>query len=403
MLTGAVSLVTVPALGDHLMTNNFVSEASPDWNTRCGDVSAPVAWSVSPVTGLAAQGVVAVGGDAAGGNVGTFNGSFSVHVGYSSGALSTGGYCQTAVGLRTLQSSVAYYTVAVGCDALMAHVTGNNQVAVGAKSMLHDVDGSGSVALGASSAYTATKVLNQVIIGDNAASSPPLGDGNDGNVYIGHFAAKTRTGGRMNVEIGETVGDIARRVDYCVHIGRGAGKNTPDGTSLAGAIGFDASASGSLRFRIGGANVVPEAASALQVISDKRDKLHTGEVELHKAREIVLGARYVEYRMNARENYEGLWDGDAEAIEAWHRGDKQGSRTHAGVYAQDEAERLAASGIDFAAFQHAVKAGGRDSWSASYEAYVPYMGAIIKDQDERIAQLEATVERLTAMVEKLTA
>ena len=384
------------------MTDFYSASGNPDWNVRAGEGQDAVTETVCSVTGLTTQGLVAVGANAAGGEAGTFNGTFSVHVGHRSGALSTGGYCQVGVGLQTLLSSTAAYSTALGTDALKFHQTGNEQTAIGAKAMLRDVTGQYSTVVGCSAAYEATKVERQTIIGAWAAQNPPLGDGNECNVYIGHRAAKDRTGGSYNVEIGHDAGNAASRVDYCTHIGRGSGRYTPNNAYLAGAIGHDASASGSNRFRIGGPGVVPEAGAALQVISDKRDKIHSGDVSLEKAAEIVLGARFVEYVMNPRENYDGYWGGELEALEAHQKGEKKGKRTHAGIYAQDEYSRLSDAGIDFAGLQHAEVKGGHDAWSADYAAYIPYMAVIIQDQQKRIADLEAKLEKLSAAVEKLT-
>jgi len=362
--------------------------SSPSHNVRIGPPGGTV-WSTSPVTGLPAQGVVAIGSQTAGVSTEskTFNGTFSVHVGHLSGGESAGGYCQTAAGLRTLRRSVGAYNAAFGTDALKDHIDGDNQVAVGAKAMLSDITGYSSFVGGTGAAYSAVSVVEQVIIGDSAAYGRPLGPDDRGNVLIGRRASYARTGGLFNVEIGESAGDVARRVDYCTHIGRGSGRDTPDGTSLAGAIGYDASPSGSSRFRIGGSGVVPEAGASLQVISDKRDKVHVGELPLDKARAVVLGAAVVEYRTNPREAYDLLATDDDE--KAHREGAKAGKRVHAGVYAQDEFERLASLGIDFAGLQHAAVKHGRDQWTAAYEAYVPHLICIIIDQERRIAALEA--------------
>jgi hypothetical protein len=85
-------------------------------------------------------------------------------------------------------------------------------------------------------------------------------------------------------------------------------------------------------------------------------------------------------------------------------GSKAGRRRHAGVFAQDEAERLEKRGIDFAGLKYGAKDGlGADKWGLQYEQYIPHLAVIARAHRRELQEKQALITALTERLDNLAA
>jgi hypothetical protein len=283
----------------------------------------------------------------------------------------------------------------------------------------------GNVVVGKLAART-LRSENNVFIGNNAGSFTTITGGF--NLGIGRSSFGALTSGIGNVGIGDGAGGITATGNYNSYLGFSV--SAPSGGaaySNTTSLGYQSgdALTGSNQVQLGGSGTVPYAFASLSIRSDKRDKIDAEFIDVETAEAIVLGANWLTYRVDPREGYidtvetveevvswrdedqpTGLFDAKGQPIIKKNRvevrekipkfvtvererdGSRAGKRRHAGVFAQDEAERLKSLGIDFAGIKHGEADGqGRDVWSLQYEQYIPHMGAVLQAQASRLAAL----------------
>ncbi|MGH2617751.1 MAG: tail fiber domain-containing protein [Thermomicrobiales bacterium] len=251
---------------------------------------------------------------------------------------STSGGLNTAIGVRALsRNTIGFSNTAVGRNALSRNTTGNANTALGSGALFGNFDGSGSTAVGQAALLATTfsnttgLVANSVVTGDN-------------QVWLG------------------------------------------------------------------GPGTTSHAHAPLQVPSDRRDKADVRDTVL--GLEFITALRPVDYRWDARLDYRPAPPeapaADASAAErvayqrklaAWaeasrlgnltHDGSKRRTRFHHGLIAQEVAELIGRTGVDFGGYQDHTVNGGGDVLTLGY--------------DELIAPLVKAVQELAARNEDLAA
>jgi hypothetical protein len=352
-------------------------------NIRIGYMNGPVTYTVSPVTGVAAYGATALGAQSMGGDAGfTWNGAYSVAVGYLAAGGSSGAYCLTAVGLRAAYANTANYVTALGCDTLLHHQTGSSFVAVGAKAGLYDVTGTVSVMIGTTAGYNAVCSIGNTFVGDSAGYSGVFDATHSGNTFIGNRAGYGLPIGSQNTFVGQDAGNVGGEVDYCTFVGLSAGAMTPAGVSLSTAIGFNAQVTGSGQLQLGDSNQAPYAFSALQVRSDVRDKADVRDTSF--GLDFILSLRPREYRLDLRDDYaesavplstDPEWENRRRSW--WSRPIKDGSKKRARFHQGLIYQEVAQVAPEWAGLNDQALAGGLDVKSIGYgELYAPLIKAI---------------------------
>ncbi|WET17016.1 tail fiber domain-containing protein [Yersinia intermedia] len=182
------------------------------------------------------------------------------------------------------------------------------------------------------------------------------------------------------------------------------------------AIGYQAYISGSNQVQLGNSFTTPYAYNALQLRSDKRDKINIRDTEL--GIEFILGLHPVQANLNPRERYvitEEYQDGftiDDQGNEhpiinsryagfddeGYKAGTKAGGRNHNWFIAQEVDELCQSLQIDFAGLHNHNRNGGSDVFSLGYEEFIPPIVKAVQQCWERIDDIESRLRKLERKV-----
>ena len=179
-----------------------------------GAYNVAIGWNALAIasgTGVAPQGLTAIGAGAMGAATTAYN---STAVGHLAGYAMNSAY-NTALGMESLYGTGGLFNTAVGNRSMYATAGYSREnIAVGYESLRLNTGGSYNVALGVNAAYTATTAGNVVAVGyqalynNTASGNVAVGfqagynTTGVGNTYLGYKASFSQTGGINNTAIG---------------------------------------------------------------------------------------------------------------------------------------------------------------------------------------------------------
>ncbi len=270
----------------------------------------------------------------------------------SSGAFTVGSALRVWHGLGADTSSVA-----LGMDAADAVTTGVENTALGAQTATALTSGDGNT-----------------FVGNAAGSSVTTGDD---NVSVGRLAGRDNVSGVDNVFVGSGAGLVSLG-DQCTAVGKDALATSGTAVTNATAVGFDAQVTGSDQLQLGNSATTVYAYGAVQNRSDGRDKTDVRDTGL--GLEFIEALRPVDFRWDFRDDYDRA---DGAAPKSLAR-----TRFHHGFIAQDVADLIARSGVDFGGFQEHSRNGGADVQSLGYTEFVAPLVRAVQELSARVRELE---------------
>lgn len=208
--------------------------------------------------------------------------NYNTFIGYFAGNATTTGSFNIAYGSGTLRfNTTGSGNAAVGTSALQDNTTGNSNTANGTNALRSNTTGNANVAVGPTSLFKNTTGSNNVASGANALNANTTGSN---NAASGAYALYLNTTGSRNV---------ANGMDAGRYITSGAGNVTSanstyigfdtrasaDGNTNETVIGYAARGNGSNTVTLGNSSITGLFSQvALTVVSDRRDKVHVGDV-----------------------------------------------------------------------------------------------------------------------------
>lgn len=379
--------------------NTNLNTRWPDWRGYAGTWDNPNFMSSQPTD---AQSNTAIGRNAQGFNITTKR---SVGVGYNAMEQTLDGDGIVAVGESALQYAVkAKYTTAVGGRAGFRLMDTLEDVIVG-KSAAQDLTHSAyNTILGYNAANWTNRANNNeyddivqrnVFIGRNVAanasgetlSNVMIGE-NSGtnavdsqyNTYVGASSGTNMNSGQFNTMIGANAGNALTDNDRITAIGYNALNNASmDGFDNITGVGQNSSVTGSNQLQLGNSAVTPYAFQALQLRSDRRDKMNIDDSDL--GLEFINRLRPVNYNVNFRESYEeaGI-DEDGSLMK---------HRKHYGFIAQEVEEVMNDMCVDFAGLQHHNIDGGKDVYSLGYDEFISPLVKAVQELSHEVEILKS--------------
>jgi len=272
-----------------------------------------------------------------------------------------------------------------------------------------------------------------VFIGEGAGANDDLSDNQ--NVFVGYQAGVANTSGWQNVAIGEsalyanTSGDQNTAVgrmalyanvtgqwntalgrtalfnctdSYNTGLGHAALRWNQDGTNFTNftnctGVGYNSRVSGSYQIQLGGSNTTTYAYGAVQDRSDARDKADIRDTTL--GLDFISRLRPVDFRWDMRDDYFDMVEevdsvtGDLveKLVPIEKDGSRKRSRFHHGLIAQEVAEVLKQTGVDFGGFQDHARGGGSDVLSIGYTELIAPLIKAVQELKARVELLESKI------------
>jgi len=291
-------------------------------------------------------------------------GDYNTASGYLALYGNTTGDRNTATGYNALSSNTTGgENVATGHLALGSNTTGGSNTAHGSYALLYNTTGNYNTATGYRALYDNTTGIFNVATGHSAMFSNTEGSYNTAN---GNNALLSNTTGDYNTAYGSialyfnTTGDNNTACGYRALLSNTTYNNT------AG-FGHDAQVTGSDQIQLGDSDTTTYVYGTVQNRSDLRDKADVRGTVLGLG--FITSLRPVDYRWDMREDYE------TDTPDGTH---KRG-RYHHGFIAQEIAEVIEESGVDFGGYQDHKVAGGEDVLSLGYDELI---GPLVKALQE---------------------
>ena len=360
-----------------------------------------------------------------------YNALLSIEYGYGNTAFgsralesSSGGYLNTATGSRALYSTASgSENTATGASALYRNTYGSYNTATGTGAMYYNISGISNTATGYQALRSNTTGRYNVATGEKALWSNTTADY---NTAYGVFSMYSNTEGDNNTATGR----------YALYYNTTGENNSANGyralfsntsyNNVSG-LGHNSAVTGSDQVQLGDSDTTTYVYGTVQDRSDLRDKADVRDTIL--GLDFITALRPVDYRWDLRDDYkpdaptepEPLKDDateqDIQAHELalsqyendfaeWliavkhenliHDGTHKRSRYHHGVIAQEVAEVIAESGIDFGGYQDHKVSGGEDVLSIGYDELI---GPLIKALQEVNQKFDALKEEFDDYVE----
>ena len=291
-------------------------------------------------------------------------GDYNTASGYLALYGNTTGDRNTATGYNALSSNTTGgENVATGHLALGSNTTGGSNTAHGSYALLYNTTGNYNTATGYRALYNNTTGIFNVATGHSAMYSNTEGSYNTAH---GNNALLSNTTGDYNTAYGSialyfnTTGDNNTACGYRALLSNTTYNNT------AG-FGHDAQVTGSNQIQLGDSDTTTYVYGTVQNRSDLRDKADVRGTVLGLG--FITSLRPVDYRWDMREDYE------TDTPDGTH---KRG-RYHHGFIAQEIAEVIEESGVDFGGYQDHKVAGGEDVLSLGYDELI---GPLVKALQE---------------------
>ena len=349
-------------------------------------------------------------GTSAGGN--TTTGNFNTAVGSEALFANTTGNFNTAVGREALRNATASSNTAVGQAALQANTTGGGNTAVGRDALHDNTIGPSNTAVGQSALRSNTIGTSNTAVGAGALVVNTSGNT---NTALGNGALSNNTVGNDNTAVGET----ALRDNTTGNRNTALGIQALISTNFTNTTGVGANSvvTASNQVQLGDSSTTTFAYGPVQDLSDLRDKADVRDTAL--GLDFITALRPVDFRWDLREDYRPPMP-DAPAadaseaeradyagkLEQWreasrlgnisHDGSKKRTRFHHGLIAQEVAEVIARTGIDFGGYQDHTVNGGDDVRSLGYEELIAPLIKAVQELAGRNDELMAGRDELAA-------
>lgn len=376
-----------------------------DWRTYAGTVNEP---KIVPITRDETRGNTAIGRNVLGWAI---KPNYCTAMGYNALEKALAGVGTVSIGVNSSYNTIkSNNSVVVGMNANTSNSTSNGDVSIGYGAMNSVPHSDYNVAIGYQALYGANTARG-VTISDNIAigrfaqantqgaitSNVSVGASalryNQGNfnTAIGQQASQDNTTGGYNTSIGCNAGRSLTTATKYTALGYNALNNaTIDGFTNITGVGQNSTVSDSNQVQLGNSQATPYAFNALQLRSDRRDKIDIEDVKL--GLDFINKLKPVEYRMNIRESYVD-YDEEGNAIEVENDGSRSGKRKHMGLIAQDVKSVLDEMDVDYSFFQHHSVNGGKDVMSLSYEELISPLIKSIQELTSRVCELEAQLQK----------
>lgn len=289
----------------------------------------------------------------------------------------------------------------IGSQSLANLTTANANTAVGANALQLNFIGSGNTAIGVNALRNATLGPN-VAVGNDALSS--LINGSQ-NIAVGVAALANFVQGARNTAIG----DAAMALDAGPRVN-------------CTALGANAEVDGNNQVQLGDSQTIPYAYNALNLRSDLRDKTDVRNTSL--GLEFIQALRPVDFRYDFREDYRTApptppassatpaefatyqraradWKEASRFANLQGDGSKARTRFHHGLIAQEVAEVITRTGIDFGGYQDHTVNGGEDVRSIGYTEFIAPLIKAVQELAARNAELETRLRAIESSREAL--
>ena len=372
----------------------------PDWRTYAGSVTQP---NIVPINRADTKGNTAIGRNSMGW---TIKPIYCTAVGYNSLEKALEGAGTVAIGVNSSYNTLkSNNSVTIGFNSNALNSTSNGDVSIGAGAMNSVPHSQWNVAIGYQALH-GTGIARGTTISDNiaigrfalgntqgetnsnvAVGASALRYNQEGfNTAIGQQASQGNRTGRLNTAIGCFAGrDLTTASSYTA-LGYNALNNVNmDGFTNITGVGQNSTVTGSNQLQLGNSAVNPYAFNALQLRSDRRDKLDIEETSL--GLDFINKLRPVEYRVNFRESYID-YDEEGNAIEVDNDGSRAGKRKHLGLIAQELKEVMDDMSVDYSMYQDHKVGGGKDVMSIGYEELIAPIIKAIQELTARVNELE---------------
>mgnify|MGYP000314222430 CR=1 FL=1 len=251
-------------------------------------------------------------------------------------------------------------------------------IAIGRSAMALGINATLSTAVGAN-ALELSEGANNVAVGNYTIKTNTAGSSNTG---IGYSALRFGASGSSNTAVGEfALANI--ETDYNTAIGKNAGRNKQDGTSMTSytnttCLGYGTAVSGDNQVQIGNSATTTYVYGTVQNRSDLRDKADVQPIVL--GLDFINSLNPVQYRWDMRDDYENRTPD----------GSKKRARFHTGFIAQEIGELIKETGQDFGGYQnHSLAEGGCDVQTLGYDEFIAPLVRAVQELSARVKELEA--------------
>ena len=313
----------------------------------------------------------------------------------------------TTVG-RGIGSNNGFNTV-LGVDANRSNTSGSYLTSVGVNANRSNTTGGGLTGVGADANRSNTTGSSLTGIGLNANRSNTTGGGLTG---VGVNANYSNTTGSYLTSVGVNANYSNTTGSNLTGVGLNANRYKQDGTACTDldnitGIGANTRCSASNQVQLGDSTTTTYVYGTVQNRSDLRDKADVRDTVL--GLDFINALRPVDYRWDMREDYlvsEGyvipaVLNDNGETVEPERTerrlvqhtkdGSKKRSRYHHGLLAQDVAELIKVSGVDFGGYQDHGRGGGTDVLSIGYDELIAPLIKAVQTLSAKITELEVKV------------
>ena len=291
-------------------------------------------------------------------------GSYNTANGNNALLSNTTGDYNTAYGSIALYfNTTGYNNTATGYQALLYNTTGSNNVATGHQALNSNTTGGSNTATGFQALLSNTTAYYNTANGYRALYSNTTGSYNVAN---GFQALRDNTTGIRNVANGQEALYSNTTGIHNTACGHQALYSNTSYDNVSG-FGFNAQVTGSDQIQLGDSDTTTYVYGTVQNRSDLRDKADVRGTVLGLG--FITSLRPVDYRWDMREDYET----------ATPDGTHKRGRYHHGFIAQEIAEVIEESGVDFGGYQDHKVAGGEDVLSLGYDELI---GPLVKALQE---------------------
>ncbi len=331
---------------------------------------------------------------------GLLDGDENVAVGRNAGGGIKDGLSNVAIGNDSLAFAECTNVIAIGRNALGNTTSATTSTVIGTNSAkttesdlsgvtsvgyeaLRDIATDNNVGVGAFAGRLATDGSGLTSVGAGAMSSGVITGNN--NTAVGSVCMDNVTSGFNNTAIGRDALSSLQNADPL------------DSQFNCSGIGFQASVSGSNQIQLGNTSTTTYAYGAVQDRSDFRDKEDIQNLTDNHV-DFILSVDWKLFKWDMRDDYK-IYDEDGRVTGLKEKdGSKKRNRLHAGVIAQEVAQKAKENNIDFAGYQDHSIGGGCDVKSIGYSEFIPYLGELCKRQQKTIDQLIARIEELESKI-----